>query len=374
MKTFTTEYAEIEAQLHTIDVAAYAQTRNYKMGAVSFLSPYIARGLVTLPQVLQIVLQKNTFAAAHKFIQELAWRDYWQRVWWKYQDKIFTDFNGPQQGMMHDKMPSQVVAAATGIEAIDEAIAGLYNIGYMHNHARMYTASVVCNIAKAHWLLPARWMYYHLLDGDIASNFLSWQWVAGTRSNRQYYCNQENINKYFATAQQNTFLDFTYDGLLENAIPAVLAITTELSLSTALPPKQTPIIDQLKPTYIYNSYHLQPRWDAHVDANRILLLEPSHFKKFPVSDKVLRFILALAKNIKGIQLFTGEFSELHQFTGNSAIFYQDHPTASHYVGTKQQYPWIVNVEHPPIQSFFAFWKKIEKELVSQYQSITFAKK
>ena len=79
-------------------------------------------------------------------------------------------------------MPKAVVEANTTIDAIDEAINELYQNGYMHNHMRMYLASLCCNIAKCHWKHPAKWMYFYLLDGDLASNTLSWQWVAGSNS------------------------------------------------------------------------------------------------------------------------------------------------------------------------------------------------
>ena len=80
----------------------------------------------------------------------------------------------------------------------------------MHNHLRMYVASIVCNVAQSHWINPARWMYYYLLDADWASNSLSWQWVAGSNSNKKYFANQDNINKYCLTTQKGTFLDLDY--------------------------------------------------------------------------------------------------------------------------------------------------------------------
>ena len=79
----------------------------------------------------------------------------------------------------------------------------------------MYLASITCNMAKSHWLVPSKWMYYHLLDGDIASNNCSWQWVSGAFSSKKYYCNQENINKYCFTKRTNSFLDKTYEDIVQ---------------------------------------------------------------------------------------------------------------------------------------------------------------
>ena len=92
----------------------------------------------------------------------------------------------------------------------------------------MYIASLVTNIAKTAWLKPAKWMYYHLLDGDWGSNALSWQWVAGTNSNRKYYMNQDNINKYTKTNQKNTIIDTSYDSIINLNQPELFALTSNL--------------------------------------------------------------------------------------------------------------------------------------------------
>jgi deoxyribodipyrimidine photo-lyase len=83
----------------------------------------------------------------------------------------------------------------------------------------MYTAALACDMAQTHWLKPTQWMYYYLLDGDWASNALSWHWVAGTFSKKQYVANQENINKYTGTYQTNTYLDVSHDALPLKEIP-----------------------------------------------------------------------------------------------------------------------------------------------------------
>ena len=109
-----------------------------------------------------------------------------------------------QVSVEHRGIPVSVTMGSTGIDGIDDAIRELYRTGYMHNHCRMYTASLTCNIARSHWHQPARWMYYHLLDGDWASNACSWQWVAGANSRKKYYANQQNVNTYTRTCQTGT--------------------------------------------------------------------------------------------------------------------------------------------------------------------------
>ena len=90
-------------------------------------------------------------------------------------------------------IPYEIKHAETGISAIDKIISSLYKTGYIHNHARLWLASFMVHIYKISWKSGASWMYSHLLDGDLASNFLSWQWVAGTFSSKPYLFNSANM-------------------------------------------------------------------------------------------------------------------------------------------------------------------------------------
>ncbi|MEJ8819759.1 FAD-binding domain-containing protein [Lacibacter sp. H407] len=364
MNSFPAEYAAILERIENVDPVRYGKTRNFIDGDVTYLSPYISRGVISVKQVKEIVLQKGYKPyQVEKFLQELAWREYFQRVWQaKGTAAINTALKQEQLDAKHTQMIGCVANAATGIEAIDEQISKLYDTGYMHNHARMYTASIVCNIGKAHWQQPSKWMYYHLLDGDLASNNCSWQWVAAAFSSKKYYCNQENINKNCNSNQRNTFLDKSYEELPEMDIPDALQQTVALSLHTELPTAAAINIDPSKPVLIYNSYNLDPNWRKEEDVNRILLLEPSHFTNYPVSGKVLQFILDLSKNIEGIQLFVGELNELMQLAGNAVIISKEHPAFEHYTGTKDSGDWMFPQVTGYFNSFFSYWKKCERYL------------
>ena len=111
----------------------------------------------------------------------------------------------------------------------------LKDTGHLHNHMRMYLASIACNIAKSHWKHPAQWMYYHLLDGDWASNALSWQWVAGTNSNKKYFANQDNINTFFYGSQKGSFLDVPYEAFENIPCPENLSASIVVDFKTPLP-------------------------------------------------------------------------------------------------------------------------------------------
>lgn len=365
---FPTNYKSILQRINAVDPQQYAKTRNFIDGAITGLSPYISRGVISLRQVRSAVLANGYKAyQLEKFLQELTWREYWQRVWWQLGDDIFTGIKKEQENVAHRRMIANIASAATGIEAIDTQIQALYNTGYMHNHARMYVAAIACNLGQAHWLQPSRWMYYHLLDGDIASNSLSWQWVAGSFSSKKYIATQENVNKYLHSKQQGTFLDKPYETIFDQPIPEALRQTVVPELHTTLPLNDASFsIDPAKPLLLYNSYNLDPGWRKEEDANRLLLLEPAHFNRFPVSEKVLAFIIQLAKNnIPGIQVFTGGVNELPGLHKLPGIFSIEHPCSRHYPGTKDPYPWLFPAVSGYFPSFFSFWKKAQKYLSAE---------
>jgi deoxyribodipyrimidine photo-lyase len=366
---FSTNYEDIIAKINSIHPGQYTKTRNFINGDITYLSPYISRGVISTKQIMHIVLNNGfTFLESEKLIQELAWREYYQRVWQEKKELIWDDLKQAQPDFIHAKMPTSLLNCNTGIKVIDENINHLYEYGYLHNHIRMYIASMACNVGKAQWKIPAKWFYYHLLDGDIASNNCSWQWVAGSFSSKKYYCNQENINKYTNTNQRGTFLDKSYDDIASIQVPEALTANTLLQLDTNLPNTELPILDITKPTLIYNFYNLDPSWRANENVNRVLLLEPTHFASNPVSEKVINFALALSKNIPTIQVFTGEITSIIALYNEShilikdAIISKEHPAFTHYPGIKDQRDWMFPNVTGYYPSFFNFWKKCTKTL------------
>lgn len=360
---FETSYNKILENLDRIDPVKYSWTRNFSDGKVTRLSPYISRGVISTKQVLEFLLKKKYDPKKiEKFIQELAWRDYWQQIWITKGDLINEDLKSKQEKVAHHLIPVNLIKANTGIMVVDEKIEELYRTGYMHNHMRMYIAAIACNVAQSHWKTPAQWMYYYLLDADWASNALSWQWVAGSNSHKKYIANQDNINKYFYSHQKNTFLDLPYADFSELSIPSELSDIIMPGLEVNLPEKIPVKLERELPTVIYNFYNLDPLWRQDLQANRVLLLEPSHFRKYPVSEKSIQFMLDLAKNISGIEVFVGEFSELIELTGPSEVIFKEHPLSVHYKGRQDERDWMFEVMGY-FPSFFAFWKRCLKTLV-----------
>ncbi len=195
---FAPTLAAAFARIAAVQPAAYARTRNALGGAVSQLSPYITHGFVTLADVLQGVATRQTLEVQHKFVYELGWRAYFRHVWQHRGSGILQSLHeGPLPDDAYAReLPADIRQACTGVPVVDEAVRALYATGMLHNHARMWLASYVVHLRKVHWRAGADWLFGHLLDGDLASNHLSWQWVAGTGSSKPYLFNAENVARY----------------------------------------------------------------------------------------------------------------------------------------------------------------------------------
>ncbi len=353
-----TNYDGILKKIDLIKPVKYARTRNFIDGSVSMLSPYISRGVISTKQVFQNLKEKEyNFNEIEKFVQELAWRDYWQLIW-QIKD-INKDIKNIQTDVNANGISKCITDANTGINVLDSSIKELYKTGYMHNHFRMYIAFLATNIAKFRWNVPANWMYFYLLDGDLASNSLSWQWICGANSNKKYIANQDNINKYTKVIQKNTFLDTSYDVISKMSQPAEFSEISKEIRETNFPVSDQLILNDNKDICVYNYYNLDPVWRNDIDAHRILLIEPSIFKKYPISNNSMNFMLALSKNIKDIKIFVGEFQDIPKKSNN--IFFKEHPLNFNYQGIEDNRDWLCNVKGD-FPSFFKFWNNVKKEI------------
>jgi deoxyribodipyrimidine photo-lyase len=217
-------------RLAAVRASGYARTRNHLAGDVTRLSPYLTHGLLSLPEVAAQVHQRSRLEPQHKLVMELGWREYFHHVWAYRGATIFSDLHaGPlPRAAYATELPADIRGARTGVPVIDQAVRELYATGYLHNHARMWLASYVVHLRRVHWRVGADWMYAHLLDGDLASNHLSWQWVAGTGSHKPYLFNAENVAKYAPPDWHSpgTVVDTTYDALGEVAAGGPLPVPT----------------------------------------------------------------------------------------------------------------------------------------------------
>lgn len=187
----------------------YARTRNYDLGAarrnnVSVLSPWIRHRLVTEEDVLARVLKAHSPAASEKFVQEVFWRTYFKgwleqrpSVWAQYQTGLLRALESLDSHTGLQCKYREAVSGRTAIDCFDHWVHELVETGYLHNHSRMWFASIWIFTLRLPWQLGADFFMRHLLDGDPASNTLSWRWVAGLHTKgKTYLAKRENIVKY----------------------------------------------------------------------------------------------------------------------------------------------------------------------------------
>ena len=184
----------------------YAEGRNFDHGpgrrdAVSQLSPYLRHRLITEEDVLRAVLDRHTPDAASRFVTEVFWRTYW-KGWLEMRPSVWTAYRGGLGQAWNDVQTQSglrgrwedACAGETGIDCFDAWARELAETGYLHNHARMWFASIWIFTLGLPWELGADFFLRHLLDGDPASNTLSWRWVGGLQTRGKHYvATAENI-------------------------------------------------------------------------------------------------------------------------------------------------------------------------------------
>ena len=191
----------------------YANTRNADHGPedrdnVSMLSPHVRHRLITEEEIVRTVLTRFAFSTAEKFIQEVCWRTYW-KGWLELRPAVWTNYrtqlagisagldDGPAANRPLRKRWLAAVEGRTGIACFDAWVQELITTGYLHNHTRMWFASIWIFTLNLPWALGADFFLRHLLDGDPASNTLSWRWVAGLQTRGKHYlARADNIRKY----------------------------------------------------------------------------------------------------------------------------------------------------------------------------------
>jgi deoxyribodipyrimidine photo-lyase len=223
LHTFEPTHQAALQRLGAVDPVAYARSRNALGGAVTGLSPYFTHGLLSLSDAARAVHARQALGFDDKLVFEFGWREFFHHVWahQRTPEAILQDMHGAAvwHGKYADTLPADIRQGCTGVAVIDNAVRILYATGYLHNHMRMWLASYVVHVRKVHWRAGADWLYGHLLDGDLASNHLSWQWVAATFSNKPYLFNAENVGKYAPASAKaawdcsGTVIDQSYEAL-----------------------------------------------------------------------------------------------------------------------------------------------------------------
>ena len=201
----------------------YSKARNFDYGPdkrdnTSCLSPYISHGAINVIEVIKKSLNKFSFSKNEKFIQEVLWRTYW-KGWLELRPNVWTDFlvelNSIKNKYKDNENYLNAIEGNTNIECFNYWVKELKDTNYLHNHTRMWFASIWIFTLDLPWQLGAEFFLKHLLDGDPASNTLGWRWVAGIQTQGKHYLASEwNIKKF-------TNNRFNQIKLNENATPKV---------------------------------------------------------------------------------------------------------------------------------------------------------
>ncbi len=205
------------------NLGEYSKLRNFDFGPenrtnISCLSPYITHGIINEQEIIQKTLSKFSFSKNEKFIQEVLWRTYW-KGWLELRPNVWTDYLAELNQIKNEFQNNQDYLSAidgkTDIECFNAWVNELKDNNYLHNHTRMWFASIWIFTLELPWQLGAELFMQHLYDGDAASNTLGWRWVAGIQTQGKHYLASEwNIKKFTNNRFQNIKLN-------ENAPPKI---------------------------------------------------------------------------------------------------------------------------------------------------------
>ena len=226
---------------------AYASGRNIdpgpeQAGAVSKLSPYLRYRMLTEQEVVGAALGQHSLQAAEKYVQEVLWRTYW-KGWLEMRPSVWTQYQQERDRQL-DSFPNarairSAEAGETGIEGFDEWARELVQTGYLHNHARMWFASIWIFTLRLPWALGADFFLRHLVDADAASNTLSWRWVAGLQTaGKTYLATADNIAR------------FTNGRFVPKGLATIATMPADVATPALRPLPQAAFFDAHKPAYL----------------------------------------------------------------------------------------------------------------------------
>ena len=222
-KVSRTEAIEELNQFIENNLLEYSKLRNFDFGPqkrnnTSCLSPYVTHGLVSEIEIINQSLKKLSFVKNEKFIQEVLWRVYW-KGWLELRPNVWTDYlrelKDIKENFKDNKDYLNAIEGKTNIECFNEWVNELKKFNYLHNHTRMWFASIWIFTLNLPWQLGAEFFMKHLFDGDAASNTLGWRWVAGIQTQgKNYLATEWNIKKFTNNRFQNIKIN-------EEAVPKI---------------------------------------------------------------------------------------------------------------------------------------------------------
>ncbi|MDB4082210.1 DNA photolyase [Candidatus Pelagibacter sp.] len=275
----------------------YSKLRNFDFGPnkrtnISCLSPYITHGIINELEVIDKSLKKFSFAKNEKFIQEVLWRVYW-KGWLELRPNVWSDYLNELVKIKDEFKNNQsyldTIEGKTNVDCFNEWVMEIKENNYLHNHTRMWFASIWIFTLELPWQLGAEFFMQHLYDGDAASNTLGWRWVAGVQTQGKHYLASEwNINKFTNNRFKNIKLN-------ENASPIFSDKTYSINKKDFLNPEiledKTLLIFENNMAFEFSDFKEQK-------FKKILLVLNETNRVIELSEKVLNFKANLLEDQK----------------------------------------------------------------------------
>jgi deoxyribodipyrimidine photo-lyase len=266
----------------------YGKLRNFDFGIqnrnnISCLSPYVSHGIISETEIINKVLKKHLFNKSEKFIQEVLWRIYW-KGWLELRPSVWDDYliglKTFRKKYKADKNYLKAIEGNTDIQCFNDWVKELIETNYLHNHARMWFASIWIFTLDLPWELGAEFFLKHLYDGDSASNTLGWRWVSGIQTpGKNYIASEWNIKKFTNNRYKKIKLN-------ENAKPKTSNKTYPISKSVFL---NSEIIEDKILLIFDNNLSFEFSDFKDIKFNKILLVNNNESREILLSDRVLKF-------------------------------------------------------------------------------------
>jgi deoxyribodipyrimidine photo-lyase len=271
------------------DISNYTTQRNFDFGPqnrknISCLSPYITHRLISEYEVAKKVLSKHPYQRVEKFIQEIFWRVYW-KGWLELRPKVWTDFVEDLKNIENSNEYEKAINGETNIECFNDWIKELKENNYLHNHTRMWFASIWIFTLKLPWQKGAEFFLRELYDGDAASNTLSWRWVAGIQTKGKNYIAQNwNVNK---------FTNNKYKDLMLNENPKTIIDQREYKIS----PIKIDVAEKKSDRLVFFENELDFK-SFHIDSYKKIycIMLTNDERQVKLGNKVLEYKKNLIKN------------------------------------------------------------------------------
>ncbi|MDA9658274.1 DNA photolyase [Candidatus Pelagibacter sp.] len=275
----------------------YSKLRNFDFGPdnrsnISCLSPYITHGIINELEVVDKSLKKFSFSKNEKFIQEVLWRVYW-KGWLELRPNVWSDYlielGKVKDEFKNNKNYLDAIEGKTNVDCFNQWVIELKENNYLHNHTRMWFASIWIFTLELPWQLGAEFFMQHLFDGDAASNTLGWRWVAGVQTQGKHYLASEwNINKFTNNRFKNIKLN-------ENTAPIFSDKTYSINKKDFLNPEilenQTLLIFENNMTFEFSDFKEQK-------FKKFLLISNETNRTIELSEKVMKFKADLLEDQK----------------------------------------------------------------------------